>query len=142
MPVRTTDAAVKGLMQPGGDYDLRRNPSLTPFITLANIVTDRLATTTAEYEAPYALDATSAEMVERCLSAHFYQHSDRAWQSKSTAGASGSFAMPAGQEDLTTTSYGRMAMAADPTGMLPSVINISTNKTEVGGFWLGTEDDE
>jgi hypothetical protein len=139
MAIRTDADAVKKVMAPGRDYDTKRNPDLTPFITAASRVVDRLAAAAlaAELEAPYALEEADALLVETWLSAHFYKQSDKGFTSRSTEGASGSFQ---GQTTmgLDSTLYGQTAKSLDPTGFLPGIMDPAKASGEVGGFWLGT----
>lgn len=138
MPIRTTPQAVKELMAPGGDYDLRRAPSLVPAITTASVIIDDL------YDAAIAdgwtaaeLPAARMELVERWLAAHCYQQSDKGYTSRSTQGASGSFQ---GQTTmgLDSTLYGQTAKAVDPTGLLSYIYDKVNAPPEIGGTHLGT----
>jgi hypothetical protein len=137
MPIRTTDTAVKAVMAPGGDYDLRRGPSLVPFTTAANSIVNRLVAAATDNETPIA-DADAA-LVETWLAAHVYCQSDRLKASKSTAGASASYNWK-GEMGLTSTPYGVMAKNLDPSGLLEYVMDQSQGNA-VEGFWLGTPDE-
>lgn len=130
---RTTSDLVKGILLQ--DYDAKKAPSLTPFIDTASIVVDEVVRLAAG--AGYPLAANVQEMVERWLSAHMYQQSDKGYQSKGQGGASASFA---GQTTMgfESTLYGQTAMRLDFSGYLTAI-----NKRQVAGCqWLGKTQSE
>ena len=129
---RTNAAAVKTLMAPGRDYDTRRNPDLSPFIDTASLMVDRVAEC-AEEEGDSLSDA-ALELIERWLSAHFYQQSDQGYSSKSTGGASGSFHGQTGMR-LEGTKYGQTALDLDHSGCLQAITGES--RAEASLDWLG-----
>ena len=130
---RTTSNAVKELLQPGGDYDTVRNPSLTPFIQSATVVVDRVQTAAAANGR--TLNSTELELIERWLAAHYYASSDQPYTSRSTAGASGSFQGQTGMY-LEGTKYGQMAITLDYSGYLYS-ISSGPNRRTGKITWVG-----
>lgn len=127
---RTTADEVKAVLAPGRDYDLRGNPSLLPFIDTASILIDKV-----DELAEGTYPAKKLKLMEMWLSAHFYKQSDKDFSSRSTSGASGSFA---GKTDmgLNSTLYGQSAQALDTEGYLSEIGG--NGPVEVGGVWLGT----
>lgn len=134
MPIRTDADAVKAVLAPGGDYDLKRSPSLTPFMTVAAKFVDRLVVAAAE--GGYTLEADDPELIERYLAAWAYCNSDRIYTSRSTQGASGSFSLPQAEAGLNSNPYGTMAKMLDPTGLLPAIVS-AVDTIYCGGDWLG-----
>lgn len=118
---RTTSAAVIAVLQ--GDYDSESAPSLTPFIETAGVMVDEAA-------GADVLSAARLELVERWLAAHYYCMGDRPYTSRSTGGASGSFA---GQfsKGLESTPYGQTALA------LSGGLLAATGRRRAGAEWLG-----
>lgn len=116
MAARTDDGLVKGVLLL--DYDSVRNPVLTPFITVANVLTNRIAAMGASTGAEVPAD--ELVLLETWLAAHAYCMSDQPYASKSTKGASATFQ---GKTDmrLKATKYGQMALDLDPTGYLASI---------------------
>ena len=139
---RTTSADVQGVLAAGRDYDespeVGSAPSLTPYIDTASAKVDDIV----EYASDEGLDAVPAarlELIERWLAAHYYCVSDQPFQSKSTAGASGSFQGQTGK-GLESTKYGQTAIDLDPTGYLRSLASeAATNSSRSASmFWGGT----
>lgn len=128
MAVRTTTGAVKKILD--RHYDADRSPDLQPFIETATAIVARVEACAIAKETP--LTSAELELIERYLSAHFYEHSDPMFTSKSTAGASGShqgqFMM-----GFDSTKYGQTALRIDPSGCLASL----DKRQRAGGFWLG-----
>lgn len=127
---RTTSSAVQLILLK--DYDGEDLPSLSPYIEAATAIVDRVESCASEKEIP--LSATELELIERWLSAHFYQMSDQAYTSKSTGGASGSFKGQFGA-GFEITTYGQMALRLDYSGCLSAIDKRQT----AGAFWLGKE---
>jgi hypothetical protein len=131
--VRTSETAVKLVLRPGsqgGDYDDVNSPSLTPFIDAASAMVDDAAACAAD--ADDAISTTRQELIERWLAAHCYCLSDRTFTSRSTLGASASFAGQTGM-NLEATFYGQQAMALDPSGCLRS----AGAGNRASAIWLG-----
>ena len=122
---RTTSAAV--ILVLGGDYDTVSLPSVTPYIDSATAIVDRV--NAAATVKGYILSTVELELIERWLSAHLYTKSDPTYQSRSTAGASGSFVRGPKEPEP----YKDAAIAMDPSGCL----NSQLNALRAGGFWLG-----
>ena len=108
---RTRPTAVQSILQ--NEYDLENRPALEGFIDTASMMVDEIVVE----DTALKMTATRLELVERWLAAHFYQISDPGYQSRTTAGASGSFT---GQTSQTfkATRYGQQALALDLTGFL------------------------
>ena len=132
MAVRTTAVAVQGILLK--DYD--GISDLTPFIATATQVVDR-ASDLAD-DADVTLSSALLEMMERWLAAHFYACADKPYQSRSTRGASASFA---GKTDMyfEATLYGQMAMRLDTSGSLQAIGGASGESGTVAAAWLGEE---
>ena len=129
MAYRTTIGAVKGIMEPGRDYN--GHTDLMPFIATANAVVNRVVNL-AVTARNMAIQSTDAELIERWLAAHFYCQSDKTYQSKSTQGASGSFTGQTAM-GLKSTLYGQTAKVMDPSGVLEAI----DERKFAGGHWLG-----
>lgn len=127
--MRTTSVLVKGIL--GDNYDTLVNPDLTPAITAANMVMNRVATMASTKG--MALSTTELELIERWLSAHFYCVNDPLYTSRSTQGASGSFQVGQAIEGFGSTEYGRQAMAMDYSGCL----KVMSTKQRAVMTWLG-----
>ena len=68
---RTTADLVKAVLAPGLDYDLVRNPSLDPFISMATNLVDRVATCATSAGNPHSSPPEQRQLrriVERLLS--------------------------------------------------------------------------
>lgn len=128
MSIRTTALAVQKVLME--DYATNEAPDLTPFMEAASSLVDDVISCAANKGK--SLSASKLELLERWLSAHFYQQSDKGYSSKSTAGASASFQGQTAMR-LESTQYGQMAMVLDSSGCL---FNINSNAV-VQGFWLG-----
>ncbi len=107
---------------------------LTPFISVASLLVDRVAEDTGAPTDEVLLE------IETWLAAHFYcirdprTVSERAgdvwatYQSKVALG-------------LDVTHYGQMAMRLDPTGVLKSINDTKRiNTRRVGAFWMGEDE--
>ncbi len=77
------------------------------------------------------------ELLERLLSAHYYQMTDEGYTSRSTSKASGSFKGQFGMS-LDRTTYGQAAKDLDTAGCLAELAAANN----VGGDWLGKPDSE
>ncbi len=130
---RTTPGLVKEIL--GNNYDqgsaVRSAPSLAPYIRTANILVNQLVARAAA-AGRTAIDTPTLNEIELWLAAHAYTQMDPLYKSRSTGGASGSFA---------DQSYKDMAISLDPTGLLVDILN--PKKVAVGAMWLGkTEPDQ
>lgn len=134
MPARTNPDAVKALLTPGLNYDTKRNPSLMPFIDVAALQVDGMVELAAADEITYTSERL--EMIERWLAAHGYKLSDKDQTSRSTRGASGSFAGQTAM-GLDATLYGQQAKTLDPYGYLVLAIDGAGGQATAGGEWLG-----
>jgi len=132
MMARTNETDVKALLL--RNYDSLNNPSLTMFITSANLLVTRVAACAAAKG--LTLSSEELQMLEALIAAHNYMSGpDQGSTSKSTQSASGSFQ---GRSDmkLESTYYGQQALVLDTSGCL----NALTKGNRVSGFWLGTKD--
>lgn len=130
MANRTTDAAVRSLLLSDVDPTVT---DLTPWISLANIVTTDVCGSEPLY------DATRLEAIERCLSAHFYCISDPRAKSEGVSGVSASYE---GQWDLLlfATRFGQMAATMDTQGYLSNMTVLmkkGKRRRKLGVLWLG-----
>lgn len=125
---RTTSTLVQGVLLL--DYDSARSPSLTPFITAANLLTTRVATCAAN--AGTTLSSEELEAIETWLAAHYYVQSDQTFASKSTADASATFHGQTGK-GLEGSKYGMGALSLDPSGCLASL----ATSVRASASWLG-----
>ena len=136
---RTTSTLVIGIL--GRDYDSQPEvgspPSLTPYIDTASALVDDVVANAAALGLP-ALAVGRLELIERWLSAHYYQQSDQGFQSKSTDGASASFK---GQtsKGLNGTQYGQSAITLDTTKYLQKIAaEVDGNQAKTATLlWLG-----
>ena len=110
---RTTSAAVVGVLLK--EYDSKNSPDLSPFIATANAIVNVVVAN--DTGGLLTGNPSLQEIIERWLSAHYYQIADPGYQSRSTGGASGSFN---GQTTQTfkSTRYGQQACALDITGWM------------------------
>jgi hypothetical protein len=117
---RTDEDKVKAVLAPGKDYDTSGAPSLTRFITAANLVTTRVNTcATAK---GYTLTSDELIEIETWLAAHYYTRSDTAYAAKNELGAGGT---KQGQtaKRLEASFYGQTALDLDPSGCLAAIAN-------------------
>lgn len=128
MAVRTNSAAVVDIL--GEDYDSVNSPSLAGRIETAASMVDDVVACAIEKEQP--ISSTKAELIERWLAAHFYAVSDKPYTSRSTSGASGSFAGQTAMA-LDFTSYGQTAQQIDTSGCLAAFGKRQT----ASAFWMG-----
>jgi hypothetical protein len=131
MAVRTKELDVKDLL--GDNYGAKRDgtfPALKGFVLTANSVVNQVLVCAARKS--IAVSSADQELMERLLAAHMYMMSDKAYQSRSTAGRSGSFQGQTGMR-LESTDYGQSAMVMDPSGCLENI----NKRQKAGGAWLG-----
>ncbi len=106
MAVRTTSEHVQEILV--GHYDGKTD--LARFIATASSLVDWLV----RKDTAHDLDAAALELIECYLAAHFYTHSDKIAQSKSTSGAGGTFQGQTAMV-LMSTDYGQTACILDTT---------------------------
>jgi len=126
---RTTAVKVKAVLLE--NYDTDTAPSLTAFIDIATVMTDRLVTCAAADS--QTLTVSELLQIETLLAAHYYQHADQGFKRKQTGDASGEFHGKT-DEGLRSTQYGQSAMNLDWTGCLRK---ISKGVTKGKAVWLG-----
>lgn len=129
---RTDAAKVKELLEAGGHYDETEEPSVAPFIDMAHNLTDWLATCTT------ALSATTLELIERNLAAHFYVSSDQAPMSEGAGKSNNSFQGNTSFEGLRGSKFGQNAITLDHSGCLKA--RDQGNKLTLK--WLGRDPDD
>lgn len=132
MAYRTSSDKVQKRL--GSDFTPGRD-LLSFAIPAANALVTRLnASATAD---GYTLSSTELSLIETELACHFYCVSDRVYTSKSTLGASGSFAGQYGKK-LEATPYGQSASSLDPSGWLQALMNNAVLDCQ----WMGKPYDE
>ncbi len=124
------------------------NTSITtdaaPFIEAANFLVTKLCSTATDEDGDLYHDATSLELVERWLAAHFYRIRDPEADTKKAG--------PVTKKDqykvdlaLDQTRYGQQAMAIDISGELASW-NEDVKSGDAGKeaifHWIGTDPDD
>ena len=107
MTNRVSDSDVTGIIE------VDDNISLTPFITIANQLTDQLAAADLDSK----LSDANLLQIEAWLSAHFYGMRDQQFAAQSTGSAWGTYAGKTGL-GLTSTIHGQTAMVLDSTNWL------------------------
>lgn len=129
---RTNPGAVQGILGDnyGSGIQGSTPPDLQQFIDAATVIIDRVLISALNKGKP--LTIKEAELVERWLSAHFYQMNDPGYVSRSTSGASGSFDGGTG-EGFEGTRYGRMAIRLDYSNTLRNI----DKQQRVTAAWLG-----
>ena len=128
---RTTAERVKGVLL--HNYDTRNNPSLAPFIRIANLLTTRVVTAAASRDITIS-DEESVE-IETWLAAHYYACSHRPRSEQKIGGSSAKYDGKT-ETGLKATLFGQMAMTLDPSGSIESLASGGTPTIE----WLGSED--
>src|SRR5262245_9025179 len=136
---RTTTAAVKDLLQAGGDYDIVNNPPLQQFIDTASSIVDRAAALAASEDYGTPLLSTEQELIERWLAAWAYCQSDQPYASKSQGGASGSFQGQTAMY-LEANKYGQTALALDYSGALYA-LTTAPGGAKASTFWAARTPD-
>lgn len=134
MAYRTTDAAVKGIIEVDSSI------STTPFIEVANeLVTEICVDDLSEDEEAYT--ATRLELIERWLAAHFYAIRDLRVASEGAGGVSQSFQYQVGL-NLNVTIYGQQVLMLDTKGGFAALNQQAKDgdRKSVGITWLGKED--
>lgn len=119
MAVRTTEAAVKGVLLSDYGQDKDGNEqSLLPFIQTASVIVDRVVT--CADKKGITLSTAERELIERWLAAHFYTCSDK---TEASAGEEGANSTADGQTGLNLdgSRYGQSAKAVDYSGCLASI---------------------
>lgn len=133
---RATADSVRAVLAPGGDYDLDRNPDLTPFITASALLVARVEECAADKD--YVLTEDELTAIEDWLAAHFYVVSDQTYASKSTDGASASFHGQTGMY-LDSSRYGQTAKVIDTSGCLSTLVETAQAQVQRKSaiYWLG-----
>jgi len=127
MAVRVTSEEVAEIVE------VETGLSLTPFITMANNLTDRVDTCDTDN----ILSTATLTSIELLLSAHFYSLRDQQYTSKKTGDASGTFRGDSGM-GLEATTYGQNAIAMDFTGCLAEINEqMKAGKRKIKVEWLG-----
>lgn len=108
---RTTPQAVIDIL--AGEYDNILNTNVQPYIDTASAMVDAVVAA----DGLLMLGAGLQEIIERWLSAHYYQIGDPGYQSRTTAAANGTFNGQTTQA-FKSTRYGQQALALDLTGFL------------------------
>ncbi len=135
-PYRTNEVAVKSVLAPGKEYDLRLNPSLVPFMDAAQALTNRVAGL-AVHRSSGGYSPNELEVIERYLAAHFYLTSDKAYSNKSDGGASATFMQQTGKR-LDQTPHGQTALNLDYLGVLNGInSNARARMFSLAGTWGG-----
>lgn len=124
MALRVAEADVTVLLP---QWDAEEIP-ISPFLTPANLLTDKVAAADSDGELSAALLAE----IEKFLAAHFYSCRDRGVQSEGRGGANANYLGQTAQ-NLSSTHYGQAAMTLDVTGYLSSL----SKGSKVKMFWGG-----
>lgn len=133
---RTDADAVKlVLLDDYGPKEDGTEPSLTPFITAASLIIDRVATCSTAKGDPHSV--AELLVLETWLAAHLYGQADQPYSSRSTSGASGQFQGQTGMS-LDSTKYGQTAAGMDHSGCLRAHFEKRTARMD----WLGVGQDE
>jgi hypothetical protein len=136
---RTDATLVKAVLAPGGDYSLKRNHSLAPFISVANGMITRLVAKAAED----ALTFTTQELIdlETWVAAWAYKCSDQQYASNNTDKAGASYRGQHGK-GLEANLYGQMALVMDHTGLLAALASGENSASlDWGGKHTQDQDD-
>lgn len=112
---RTTPSQVQGVL--ADNYDAEAGTDLTPFVDAASAVVGRVATCATRKG--ITLSSTELELIERWLAAHFYTKADPVYQSRATAGASGSFVRNPREPEP----YRDVAISMDYSGCLKAILD-------------------
>ena len=96
--------------------DATSSISVSPFITTANAITDRVAAK----DSANVLSAAILLEIERYLAAHFYEHRDPQYSMKKTERAEAIFQGQFGM-GLQSSKWGQTAILLDETGFLASL---------------------
>lgn len=123
MAWRTTEEDVRAIISTDSDN------LIAPFIDTATAVVDYVE---SEDDNDVLTDALLRE-IEKYLAAHFYEHLDQAYTSKSTDGASAAFQGQFGM-GLDSSKWGQTAKRLDVTGTLAAM---DRTKHKITVEWLG-----
>jgi hypothetical protein len=128
----TTDVAVIAILN---NYDT--DVLLTPFIEVAaDMVVDICVDSSS-----YIYTSAKRELIERWLSAHFYEMREARVTSESAGSVSESRSDHAGF-GLDLTRYGQMVKRIDTNGLMASHdVKVQKGTPMAGVLWLGTGDD-
>ena len=108
---RTTNSDVQDLLAAGRNYNTVDSPSLTPFVSTANVIVTRVSScATAK---GLSLSSTELELIERWLAAHLYTQSNPLAKRKKNLQA---------EDEYVDRSFLDGAMAVDRSGCLKSII--------------------
>ena len=139
MPVRTTSELVAGIIE------VDETISLTPFISAASSLVDRIRDKSADMDPPVLQDGTESgdktrdeklEEIETYLAAHFYTLRDpRATQE--VAGPVQATYQSKVDLRLFTSHYGQMACALDESGLLEQINSGKQKARRVGVSYVG-----
>ena len=135
-PTRTTPDAVAALLGYNyGQLPDGTNPDLQQYCDMASTVVDAAISAAQSRQSNLAVLNTmfNPEQVERALAAYYYTLMDPTYVSKSTAGASGSFAGNGSNLNGVQNQYKIMAIAQDNTGMVKALIDRQIGRS----VWLG-----
>jgi hypothetical protein len=136
MAIRTTDAAVRGIIE------TVVTTSLVPFMTAANeLVTELCAPVLATDGVTPYYTAARLELIERWLSAHFYTNLDPRAVSEKISVISERFQSKV-DLNLATSHYGQTAMILDTKGGLArwnEDIKKGIKRIDARIKWLGTD---
>jgi hypothetical protein len=130
MAIRTTDAAVQGIIETDSTI------TLTPFIEVASSMVD-------DHCVSSGYSAAKLELIERWLAAHFYAVRDNRVHSEKAGSVAQQFQYKV-DLGLRVTIYGQQAMLIDSAGNL-AAINANSNSGASGVAsvsWLGTGDSD
>ncbi len=114
-PPRTTIPQVQKLLK----NDWNPDHDVSPYIETASNLADKIQAFADENTNVFT-DATTMELVERWLSAHFYMVMNQEYSSKRAEGGAASFQGKSGMY-LTSTIYGQQAVVLDSTGYLATI---------------------
>ena len=130
MALRTTDAAVKGIIEVDALI------STVPFIEVANDLVTELCTSSS-------YTSTKLELIERWLSAHFYAIRDQRVDTEKAGSVSQKFQYKV-DLNMFQTIYGQQAMLIDTAGNLAALNKRVTSgkKRTISITWLGTGDSD
>lgn len=128
MAQRTSEEAVKEILEPGKDY--RPGAPLGPAIRAANKIVDWIQNHAADY-GMVQNDVETARELEGWIAAWAYKASHQQYASAGGRGAA-SFRGQSGK-GFEMNNYGQVAMQIDGSGLLAAFVNGSI----VGTAWLG-----
>jgi hypothetical protein len=139
MAVRTDDALV------GGIVELDEDITVTPFITAANLLVNRICVPAKDADGdPYYTDEEELTIIETWLAAHFYCVRDARTQFEGVGPLMTRFQTQV-DLNLNVTEYGQQAMLLDTSGKLAEfnrTLEKGPIKRRVGVTWLGTDPED